>query len=213
MWTKSKTQLKISFRKFKIILFRNEEGNFYRYESDCLNAIMPTVINGKTQLYCEACDTACQFCPRKGHWIKFSAYFTSNCYCDMTACTFHRRNRGGVTTTPTTTTTTVATVRCSGNAIMDGRGNCIDLVKINPNHDDENLEDLFGTDNGRSFGNGSGNVDTVRCYDGKVMDGRGICVDNDENHEDLFGSTTNGSTERKSGSSKIILLLLLALCY
>ena len=176
MWTKSKIQLKISFRQFKIILFRNEEGNFYRYESDCLNAIMPTVINGKTQLYCEACDTACQFCPRKGHWIKFNVSLNTNCYCDMTTCVDGVSTIGGIDT-----------VRCSGNAIMDGRGKCIDLVEINPNID-EDLEDLFKSDNEKSPENGASDpngIYTVQCSNGQVMD----------------------------ESSKIILLFLLALCF
>merc|ERR1712062_665799 len=52
---------------------KNEEGNYYEDESECLKAMLPTVIDGKTYLYCEACDTACQYCPREGQWIKFDA--------------------------------------------------------------------------------------------------------------------------------------------
>ena len=81
----------------------------------------------------------------------------------------------------------VDTVRCSGNAIMDGRGNCIDLVEINPNID-EDLEDLFKSDNEKLPENGASDpngIYTVRCSNGQVMD----------------------------ESSKIIILFLLALCF
>ena len=81
----------------------------------------------------------------------------------------------------------IDTVRCSGNAIMDGRGKCIDLAEINPNLD-EDLEDLFKSSNEKSPENGTSDpngIYTVQCSNGQVMD----------------------------ESSKIILLFLLALCF
>ena len=108
----------MNFRELKVTLFRNEDGNYYKDESECLNAMLASVIDGKTQLYCKACDLACQFCPRKGHWIKFNVSLNTNCYCDMTTCVDGVSTIGGIDT-----------VRCSGNAIMDGRGKCIDLVE------------------------------------------------------------------------------------
>ena len=171
----------MNFRELKVTLFRNEDGNYYKDESECLNAMLASVIDGKTQLYCKACDLACQFCPRKGHWIKFnsSVFFNTNCYCDMTTCV----NEVSTIHYPSM----VSNVRCSGNAIMDGLGNCIEWVKINPNYD-ENLEDLFRSDNEKSPENGASDpngIYTVQCSNGQVMD----------------------------ESSKIILLFLLVLCF
>ena len=164
----------LTFGKLKNQLFRNEEGNYYKDESECLNAMLPSVFDGQTPLYCEACDTACQSCPRKGQWIKFNAIaYPKDCYCDMTTCDFRMSAPGGV-----------GTVRCSGNAIMDGRGNCVNVIEIETNHD-ENLEDLFGSDHGRS----SESIDEANVIQQSASD------------------TRSGS------STKIILLFLLALCF
>ena len=136
--------------------------------------MLPSVIDGKSDLYCEACDTACQSCPRKGQWIKFNAIaYPKDCYCDMTTCDFRMSAPGGV-----------GTVRCSGNAIMDGRGNCVNVIEIETNHD-ENLEDLFRSDHGRS----SESIDEANVIQQSASD------------------TRSGS------STKIILLFLLALCF
>ena len=164
----------LTFGKLKNQLFRNEEGNYYKDESECLNAMLPSVFDGQTPLYCEACDTACQSCPRKGQWIKFNAIaYPKDCYCDMTTCDFRMSAPGGV-----------GTVRCSGNAIMDGRGNCVNVIEIETNHD-ENLEDLFRSDHGRS----SESIDEANVIQQSASD------------------TRSGS------STKIILLFLLALCF
>ena len=163
----------LTFGKLKNQLFRNEEGNYYKDESECLNAMLPSVIDGKSDLYCEACDTGCQSCPRKGQWIKFNAGASpKDCYCDMTTC-------GSLTSIQG-----VGTVRCSGNAIMDGRGNCVNVIEIETNHD-ENLEDLFGSDHGRS----SESIDEANVIQQSASD------------------TRSGS------STKMILLFLLALCF
>jgi len=97
---------------------------------------MKSVTNGVTDEYCDLCDNVCQVCPRKDQWIKINSEVTSkDCYCSMTDCQFGYDYEHSISGT-----------RCSGNAFMDGRGECIELVPIETNSN-EDSEGLFPNSN------------------------------------------------------------------
>ena len=111
------------FNEIKIRLFRNEEGNYYEDESECLKAMMSSMTEsghaGGTKDYCQACDSACQSCPRQGQWIKFNRdVLDKDCYCVLRNCSIQDQGWEWMK---------VDTEKCSKNAIKDGLGNCIGL--------------------------------------------------------------------------------------